>query len=65
MQTKFRIEWLKQEVFRNWLVEVKESNSVAHCKLCKCDINAKYSDLNPSSMIMNPPQVGNYINIVK
>ena len=42
---KFRSEWLKHELFREWLLEVKENSGVGHCKLCKCDINAKYSDL--------------------
>ena len=44
-QQKFRRGWIKHKLLRNWLLEVKESKGVGHCKLCKCDINAKYSGL--------------------
>jgi hypothetical protein len=43
---KFRREWLKPELFQDWLLEpAKENSGVGHCKLCKGDIDAKYSDL--------------------
>lgn len=42
---KFRKEWLKQDNFANWLLECPVNTTRAFCKYCRCEINAKLSDL--------------------
>lgn len=42
---KFRKEWLKQDIFANWLLECPADAMKAFCKYCRCEIKAKLSDL--------------------
>lgn len=42
---RFRKEWLKQDIFENWLLECPANVTRALCKYCRCEINAKLSDL--------------------
>lgn len=42
---QFRSIWLKDELFKDWLHEVKEDSSKAFCKACCTTIRAKRSDL--------------------
>ena len=42
---KFRKQWLRNEMFKNWLMEVSNNPHTAYRKFCICEINAKYSDL--------------------
>ena len=39
---KFRKEWLRNGIFKNWLMKVSNNSYTAYCKFCKCEINAKY-----------------------
>lgn len=42
---KFRKEWLRDENFKKWLLEVPTDSTKGRCNYCKCDINAKYTDI--------------------
>lgn len=42
---KFRKEWLKCKSFNSWLCELPADPTKAYCKLCKCEIQAKYCQL--------------------
>ena len=41
----FGKEWLGNEFFKKWLMEVSNNLKTVYCKFFKCKINAKYSDL--------------------
>lgn len=41
---KFRDEWLRDNIFKDWLVKVDDSTK-GRCRFCKCDVNAKRFDL--------------------
>ncbi|XP_050062963.1 uncharacterized protein LOC126552316 [Aphis gossypii] len=42
---KFRMEWLKDKAFADWLKKVPEDDSKAFCKSCLCSIRARRPDL--------------------
>ena len=42
---KFRKEWLEVQIFKKWQVGKPNESSKAHYKYCRCDINAKYVDI--------------------
>ena len=41
-QQKFRKEWMKDELLKDWIAAVVGDDTKAFCKFCKCDIKAKY-----------------------
>ena len=46
---KFRKEWMKDELLKDWIAAVVVDDTKASCKFCKCDIKAKYQDLKQHS----------------
>ena len=44
-EQKFRKEWMKDELLKDWIPAVVGDDTKAFCKFCKCDIKAKYQDL--------------------
>lgn len=44
-QQRFRKEWLKDPLFKDWLTEVPGESGKAKCKFCKSVFHAKHSDL--------------------
>ncbi len=41
---KFKDDWLKDSIFKDWLVK-NDDTSKGRCRFCKCDVNAKRFDL--------------------
>lgn len=46
---KFRAEWKTNPALKDW-IEESEDKTVAKCKFCKCNINARFADLNTHSL---------------
>ena len=44
-EQKFRKEWMKDKLLKDWIAVVVGDDSKAFCKFCKFDIKAKYQDL--------------------
>lgn len=44
---KFRMEWLKDKLFEDWLQSKpgKDGTLCAECKFCRCTLGSRYSDL--------------------
>ena len=50
-EQKFRKEWMKDELLKDWIAAVVGDDTKAFCKFCKCDIKAKYQDLKQHSRL--------------
>lgn len=43
---KFRISWLKENKYKDWLLPINDDPTRAACKYCNCTINVKLTDIN-------------------
>lgn len=42
---KFRKAWLHDEVLEDWVMAIADDPTKAYCKICDCELKAKYQEL--------------------